>query len=169
MRTLAPLLWLTACALPSDDLDGDGWTTAAGDCDDLDVQVHPEALDLEADGIDQDCDGSDPLMVVLGQDHRCLLQQDGHVSCVGDNSLGQLEAPDDETAWVKLTAGAYHTCALSLEGEVSCWGDDRWGQASPPVPRTYDDIEAGDEYTVGVLVSGIALCWGRCVGQQPRP
>ncbi len=39
-----------------DDLDGDSWTVAEGDCDDADESVHPEA-DEYCDGKDNDCDG----------------------------------------------------------------------------------------------------------------
>ncbi|RME20774.1 MAG: hypothetical protein D6798_19710 [Deltaproteobacteria bacterium] len=59
------------------DADGDGWTAAEGgqdaceapeglvaasfqaDCDDADPTVHPGAVEVADDGIDQDCDGQD--------------------------------------------------------------------------------------------------------------
>ena len=41
------------------DNDGDGYTTAEGDCDDTDATVFPGALEIPNDGIDQDCNGSD--------------------------------------------------------------------------------------------------------------
>ncbi|MCB9797639.1 MAG: hypothetical protein H6741_33535 [Alphaproteobacteria bacterium] len=41
------------------DLDGDGVTPEAGDCDDLDPGVKPGATEIWYDGRDQDCDGND--------------------------------------------------------------------------------------------------------------
>ncbi|NOY26865.1 MAG: hypothetical protein GXP62_13420 [Oligoflexia bacterium] len=43
----------------SDDLDGDGWSVAAGDCDDTDDTIYPDAPDDCYDGVDSNCDGSD--------------------------------------------------------------------------------------------------------------
>ena len=37
----------------------DGWVASATDCDDSRSTVHPDAVDVPDDGVDQDCDGSD--------------------------------------------------------------------------------------------------------------
>jgi hypothetical protein len=41
------------------DADGDGWTVTEGDCDDASTSVHPQATEVVADGVDQDCDDGD--------------------------------------------------------------------------------------------------------------
>ena len=41
------------------DGDGDGFTLSAGDCNDAEASIHPHAIEIWEDGIDQDCDGFD--------------------------------------------------------------------------------------------------------------
>ena len=41
------------------DRDDDGWTPAAGDCDDENADIHPEATETPGDGVDSNCDGAD--------------------------------------------------------------------------------------------------------------
>ena len=50
---------LTTPTLISAGADEDGFTVAGGDCNDDDPDVHPGAVDIPGDGIDQNCDGAD--------------------------------------------------------------------------------------------------------------
>ena len=43
----------------TDDNDGDGYTVQDGDCNDLDFNINPSAFEIQDDGIDQNCDGTD--------------------------------------------------------------------------------------------------------------
>lgn len=161
MRWFLPVL-LIGCAFSDDDLDADGWTVGMGDCADLDPDVHPEAHDALADGVDQDCDGIDPLMRVHGQDHDCLLATTGEIVCDGANDQGQLEVPETPTAWVKVAAGDAHTCALDVDGRVRCWGANDHGQSDAP-GGAFADIQAGSSWSLGVHLDGEAVCWGACL------
>jgi hypothetical protein len=44
-----------------EDDDGDGFPENVGDCDDSDGAVNPLATEICSDGIDQDCEGTDPV------------------------------------------------------------------------------------------------------------
>lgn len=48
-----------AAPVPVSDKDGDGYTEAQGDCNDISPDVHPGAAEVCGDGIDQDCSGAD--------------------------------------------------------------------------------------------------------------
>jgi hypothetical protein len=48
-----------ALSRPAIDEDEDGYSISRGDCNDDDASIHPGALDICEDGIDQDCDGVD--------------------------------------------------------------------------------------------------------------
>ncbi|NCG20123.1 MAG: hypothetical protein GWP91_14030, partial [Rhodobacterales bacterium] len=121
-------LW-TGCVPWSDsDLDGDGWATEDGDCDDGDDAVHPSVADGEGDGIDRNCDGHDG----IDQDG------DGEAS----RASGGVDCDDRvfavNTAAVELCNGIDDDCDdlvdIEAEDAQSFWRDedgDSYGTGDP--------------------------------------
>ncbi len=62
------------------DLDGDSWSLADGDCDDLRVWIHPGAQEV-CDGHDSDCDGEISTALDTGEQDA---DDDGWRVCAGD-------------------------------------------------------------------------------------
>src|SRR5690606_21133440 len=56
--------FVLAGARKLDDADGDGYSSrfGGGDCDDTNALVHPGAIDIPGNGIDEDCRGGDKLL-----------------------------------------------------------------------------------------------------------
>src|SRR6185369_15980185 len=81
--------------------------------------------------------------VTAGRAHTCAVKllggtpsagDWGTLVCWGDNSKGQLDAPNVSlwsTMW--LSAGGDHTCVTDFGNQVWCWGDNSRGQSTPPV------------------------------------
>ena len=57
-----PATAMTSCLTPS------GYISIDGDCDDLDADVSPDAIEIECNGIDDDCDGTSSCATVCGND-----------------------------------------------------------------------------------------------------
>jgi len=62
------------------DCDGDGWTVAAGDCDDENNLVAPDVAEICGDGVDQDC--------ASGADDGCALRDGELIGGTGCGARG---------------------------------------------------------------------------------
>jgi len=87
--------------------------------------------------------------IAAGNAHACDLRRDGTVSCWGDNTDGQTNAPTTTGYFTQVVAGNNFSCGLGADGKVACWGVPfpRFS-TSPPVPpvnalATYRQLAAG--------------------------
>lgn len=158
-----------------------------GDLRDLTV-VSPDAA---ADLADQRDMGQQDQWVMLsvGGNHACALENTGTVYCWGKNDEQQLGQPLSTTMsavpiavsvptglemkWVSV--GLSHSCATSIE-RAYCWGRNNDFQSAtditadsvPPSPALMTDvplsaapvIEAGNRHTCQRLADGSLGCWG---------
>ncbi len=128
-----------SCASP--DLDGDGSDTCTGgatdcgscDCNDCDSAIHPGAMEICGDGIDEDGDGSDANCDPADTDHDGFT---GGQDCGEGDPRVHIDAPEN------CTTGTSESC-----GSMVCTGivdTDTDGFASvDPSGTDCDDMEAG--------------------------
>jgi alpha-tubulin suppressor-like RCC1 family protein len=92
--------------------------------------------------------GTDNQQISAGDDHSCVLKNNGNVLCWGANTWAQLGDPSVQvapqanptptlvlnlgTGTQQISAGALHTCALKTDGKVLCWGYNGGGQLGDP-------------------------------------
>ncbi|MFH0730448.1 MAG: MopE-related protein [Pseudomonadota bacterium] len=114
---------------PNDaDNDGDGYTERQGDCNDGNASIHPGAVEICGDSIDQDCNGSDE--VCPPDPNDVDNDGDGYTERQGDCNDGN----------ASIHPGAVEKCGDSIDQD--CNGSD---EACPPDPNDVDND--GDGYT----------------------
>ena len=104
--------------------------------------------------------------VSVGFDHACGLDEDGLVSCWGNDEHGQASPPG--LAFVAVDAGSSTTCGLTPDGSIECWGDL---VTSPPAGEWSEIVVGGDPLWDGdwgcalSRVDGTIECWGERGGE----
>lgn len=138
----------------SDDVDGDGFALAAGDCDDADPTVHPGADETSGDGVDQDCDGSDFVGVAIGSVGQ---RADGSAD---DMTFGEVVrvvgATDDALAAILVSETAVRVGKLGGMGQVHVFagGEDPFATAADTVLRNETAELFGQAVGVAPLEDG---------------
>ena len=118
------------------DCSGLNHSMTADDCDEADSAVHPGAIEITADGTDQDCDGFEDCYQDTDGDSwgSGLLVSQAQLDCLGANSSPSTGDCDDTDVLVNPVAlelpadGVDQNC----DGQESCFSDsdgDTYGSA----------------------------------------
>lgn len=65
------------------------------------------------------------------------------------------------TGWKMIAAGNNHALALRTDSTLVAWGDNTYGQLDLSPSTTYHDIEAGDDFSIGLDPASAILTAGK--------
>ena len=85
------------------DNDGDGFTSAQGDCDDTNKMIHPGATDIPNNGIDEDCSGSDAIVATATHEGQVKDYATGKVLADVKVSIGESITTTDSDGFYALS------------------------------------------------------------------
>jgi hypothetical protein len=152
---LYSLLFTLACRNETEktnlqDSDGDGFSTAIGDCDDTDASVNPEAEEI-CDGVDNNCDENI------------------------DEAGGQMFYPDADEDGFGVSEEGMHSCEESLAGMVLIDGDcnDEDALVHPDASELCDGVDNNCDEEIDEATAEDATDWyldedGDGFGQSER-
>lgn len=135
----------------SSDADGDGFSECDGDCDDALASIHPAAIEICGDGVDQNCDGVSEMDAPCNGFGTFVSQKNGNVGAKGTmkdpvatiaEGIANAEAITalsmGEPTAVVVSAGSYVE-DLVITGKISLIGGydpDDWSKREPEVFKT---------------------------------
>lgn len=128
---------------------------------------------------------NDIIALTSGNNHNCVLTNNGAVKCWGSNwgsTLGDgtsiysnlpVEVNNLSSGIIAIVSGGYHNCALTSSGGVKCWGFNGDGELGD---GTYTDqsnpvdviglssgvvaMSAGESHSCALTSEGQVKCWG---------
>lgn len=142
---------------PTEDLDGDG-SRSDVDCNDRNARIHPGAVDLCSDGVDQDCNGRDNVCActkrlhVLVDDYGTV---DGRALEARSNGCWEVHSVNDRVPLEFRHCIHGVNTAYACGGHIRQFDGDDW---------YYDDTNRSHDDDV----ARIRECATRC-GMSPTP
>ena len=85
----------------------------------------------------------------------CAIATDDTITCWGDNTDGQADAPMGTFQSVSL--GDDHSCAVTAHAEVVCWGSNEYGK-SGVAEGAFRSISAGANHTCAIGTDQSIAC-----------
>ena len=121
--------------------------------------------------------GRTAVAVSSGDEHTCVILDNGDLKCWGRDGYGQLgdggtnadtNAPSStaidlgtgRTA-VAVSAGQYHTCAILDNGDVKCWGRDDYEQLGDGGTNTDTNAPSSTAIDLGTGRTAVAVSAGQ--------
>jgi hypothetical protein len=120
--------------------------------------------------------------IAVSYNHTCALLSNGHVSCWGDNTKGQLGdgsmmnstspvAVQGISTAMGIEIGALCSCAVLRDGTTWCWGQTAFGATDfsmvPEMVSGIDDasmVATDCRHSCAVRTNGHVACWGNGEG-----
>ncbi|MDC0149823.1 hypothetical protein OAI65_02735, partial [Candidatus Poseidoniales archaeon] len=131
--------------------------------------------------------GTTAVALALGDQHSCMVVDDGRAFCWGDGNRGHngdgttydRNTPTQVSgtaSYVSISSGPQHSCAITNLGTVQCWGlnneeqlglgyDGNYEYSTPqntalPAGIKVSSIASGSEHACAVLETMSVYCWG---------
>lgn len=113
-----------------------------------------------------------PKMLSSGDNHNCVIDQLG-VYCWGNNSFGQLDAPEIIEP-IFVVSAENHNCVIDSAKSVHCWGDNASGQTQvPDALVNVNYLALGKDFSCALsgatVEENVVTCWGNTQWQVPVP
>jgi hypothetical protein len=157
--------WEVGCSAPTDYLD------LAGDCDDNDPNVHPDAIESLGDLEDRDCDGSDDGFAFMSMDTHSSVTLIGPRLVMSSTSGGPLlymawlaAKCSEPASAVKSVLGS---CMLFTTIDFASWSSIREGGQGIFIETSDDTVEVGND--ADFVADPIYAAWIRDVESDEGP
>ena len=128
---------------PASDVDGDGFTAEAGDCDDNDAAVNPGASETPYNGVDDDCDATSPDDDLDGDGYVKGADCNDGDDTVNPGAAEVCDGADNDCDGLVDPDGSGGGATFYLDTDGDGYGDDAMTVESCAAPEGYVEL-AGD-------------------------